>query len=358
MLFDKRSARPKRVSHHEDTTHRRKVSVLNIVLVTVATIVLLVVALVAWIAVTVFSGPGAMELSAYHPFRSPQAKERYLARYDERARLWPIASETKMVETSYGQTFVRMSGPSDAPPLVLLPGGGATSLSWMLNIEALSAAHRTYAVDNIYDFGRSVYTRPLQGSDDFVAWLDELFSALDLGDHLTLVGLSYGGWLTSQYALQHPDRLDRIVLIAPAATVLPLNPEFARRGMLTLVPHRYFLKRMTYWLLEDVVTKDSTSRMLVDTAVDDIFVAMRCFKFKVPVNPTVLSDDDLRRLTVPTLFIVGENEKLYAAQEAVARLRAVAPKIETEIIPNSGHGVLIGQPELVNQTMLRFLNQP
>ena len=228
----------------------------------------------------------------------------------------------------------------------------------MLNIEALSEAHRTYAVDNIYDFGRSVYTRPLQRPEDFVTWLDELFSALELGDNINLLGLSYGGWLTSQYALRHPERLDRTVLIAPAATVLPLNPEFTKRGILTIVPHRYFLKRMVYWLLEDLVKKDQASQMLLDRAVDDIFMARRCFKFKIPVNPTVLDDGELRRINVPTLFVVGENEKLYSAQKAVQRLNDVAPEIATEIIPNSGHGLLIGQTDMVNQRILRFLKQP
>ena len=58
----------------------------------------------------------------------------------------------------------------------------------MPNIEALSTQYRTYAVDNIYDCGRSIYTRPLKSPDDFVHWLDELFTALELGDHINLMG--------------------------------------------------------------------------------------------------------------------------------------------------------------------------
>ncbi len=103
-----------------------------------------------------------MKMSDYHPFRSPEAKEKYLKPDDEQAKLWPVASETTTVETSYGQTFVRISGKPDAPPLVLLPGGLGTSLMWVPNIEALSESYRTYALDNIYDVGRSVYKRPIK----------------------------------------------------------------------------------------------------------------------------------------------------------------------------------------------------
>lgn len=162
-------------------------------------------------------------MTTYHPFRSEKAKEEYLKLYDTRAKKWPVISETRMVNTSYGQTFVRISGPADGKPLVLLPGAGGTSLHWGANIEALSASYKTYAVDSIYDFGRSISSRPLNNSEDLVKWLDELFNALELGEHINLMGLSYGGWLTSQYALRFPNRLCKVVLLAPAFTVLPIQ---------------------------------------------------------------------------------------------------------------------------------------
>jgi len=296
-----------------------------------------------------------MEITAYHPFRSAKAKERYLKLYDTRAKDWPIDSETRSVDTSYGQTFVRISGPVDAPPLVLLPGASSTSLMWMPNIEALSESYRTYAVDNIYDFGRSVFTRKFKVPDDFVHWLDELFSALELGNHINLMGLSYGGWITSQYALRFPNRLDKIVLLAPAATIAPFGPGFIKHGILTLVPHRNFLKNMMYWVLEDLVQKDEASRTLVEDWVDYMFLGSRCFKPKMLVSPTVLTDMELQSLKVPTLYLIGENEKIYSTQEAVQRLKKVAPHIKTEIIPDAGHDLTIVQAEMVNRKVLEFL---
>ena len=58
-------------------------------------------------------------METYHPFKSQEAKEIYLAFYDEYAEQWPVASENMMVDTSFGQTFVRVSGPFDGQPLVL-----------------------------------------------------------------------------------------------------------------------------------------------------------------------------------------------------------------------------------------------
>jgi len=84
---------------------------------------------------------------------------------------------------------------------------------------------------------------------------------------------------------------------------------------------------------------------------------MRCFKPKQLVNPSVLSDEQLQGLEVPTLFLVGENEKIYSAHEAMQRLREVAPGIEAVMIPNAGHDLTMVQTELVDTIILDFLGQ-
>ena len=86
----------------------------------------------------------------HHPFKSEKAKARYLTFYDTEAKKWPVDSEIRTVDTSYGQTFLRIDGPAGGQPIVLLPGLSASSLMWRPNIEALSEHYRTYALDNIY----------------------------------------------------------------------------------------------------------------------------------------------------------------------------------------------------------------
>jgi hypothetical protein len=89
-----------------------------------------------------FSQHNAMELNEYHPFRSRRARERFLAIYDMKAKQWPVASESRQVATSFGQTQVRISGPAEAPPLVLLHGGGGNLLQWFPNVAAFSGHYR------------------------------------------------------------------------------------------------------------------------------------------------------------------------------------------------------------------------
>jgi len=302
-----------------------------------------------------------MITTAYHPFRSIEAKETYLSRYDEMAQEWPVPSEDRLVETAYGQTFVRICGPVDAPPLVLLPGAGACSLQWLLNIEALSQHHRIYAVDSLINLGcvgRSVYTRAITGAEDAVSWLDELFSTLGLDVNINLLGASYGGWMASQYALHAPDRLNKVVLVAPAGFVLPFRGGYMLRSvLLNVFPHRNMYIRFFKYSFNDLAQKDS---QFLEAMADDFLLSARCFE---PVNPkelpslTPLTDEELQHMKVPMLFLVGENDVLYSAWKALKRLNQVAPQIQAEVIPNAGHDLLLVQTEMVNQKIVTFLVQ-
>ena len=194
-------------------TKPKKRRVLRIIGIGCATVVLVVLGLAGWIALQVRAMNRPVVIDGVHPFKSAAKKERYLATYEARAQRWPVPSEERYVDTSLGNTFVRISGPDEGSPLVLLPGANGTSLMWEPNIEAFSRNHRVYAVDNIFDLGRSVYTKTFTTPGDFVSWLDELFDALELGDDVRLVGLSYGGWIVLR-----PQRVEsrRIRIEVPA----------------------------------------------------------------------------------------------------------------------------------------------
>jgi pimeloyl-ACP methyl ester carboxylesterase len=298
-----------------------------------------------------------MDTKPFHPFRSARAKERYLKRYDERAAAWPVPCRTRTVETAAGETFMRISGPDDAPALILLPSASSPSLIWMPNIEELSKSFRVYALDNIYDVGRSVYRTPFKTPDDYTGWLDGVFDALGIRGDLSLMGLSYGAWLTAQYALRFAKRLRAIVMAAPPATIQPLPGAWAWYGLSALIPHRFFMKNMLRWMFPALSRlTDEASVKLAQDLVEDAFVGLRCFKLKMPVAPTVLSDEELKKISeVPALFLVGQHEVIYPAENAIKRLTEAAPKIKAAIIPDAGHDLTIVQARMVSTMAANFI---
>jgi pimeloyl-ACP methyl ester carboxylesterase len=173
---------------------------------------------------------------------------------------------------------------------------------------------------------------------------------------LSLAGLSYGGWLACQYALRFPDRVKRLALISPAATVLPVSYALIFRALLTVMPVRGLRKKFYYWLLDDAVRSGETGKAFVDEVVADWEVAERCFRSMPLVAASVLENKVLRDFKVACLYLVGENEKIYPARKAVERLHRVAPWIKTGLIPKAGHDLWWVQARLVNEMLLSFLS--
>ena len=137
------------------------------------------------------------------PFRSPQARDDFIAKYDAVVADWPVDCEERDLEIEFGATHVIVSGSESAPPLVLLHGAAATAVMWRPVIEALSATYRCYCVDTIIEGNKSVASRRILGKTKLVTWLRQVFAALDI-EQARVVGLSYGGWLAANLAVPTP----------------------------------------------------------------------------------------------------------------------------------------------------------
>ena len=79
--------------------------------------------------------------------------------------------------------------------------------------------------------------------------------------------------------------------------------------------------------------------------------------FASAIPATVLTDPQLQSLRMPALYLVGENEKIYSAGKAVARLQRVAPQIQVAVLQEAGHDLTIAQPDRVTDRILEFLGR-
>lgn len=301
-----------------------------------------------------------MTRQSFHPFRSERAKAEYEAFCLDRAKAWPIASETMLIDTASGQTFVRASGRATDPPLVLLPGARSGSLMWIHNIAALSAHYRTYALDIINDVGLSVNRHEISKREDYVNWLDEVLTVLVPEGPLSLMGISFGGWLAGQYALRFPGRLRDVVLLAPGCTVLRTSFAFIVHVLFICLPVPGFggrVRRTCHWLFRDSIQSGGAVRAEVEQVIEDLEMYDRLFALPRPPWPNVIDDKGWQGFGVPCLFLVGEHEKIYSAQAAVRRLNRVAPQVKAEVIPGAGHDLTMVQADLVVRKVLGFLGE-
>jgi pimeloyl-ACP methyl ester carboxylesterase len=66
--------------------------------------------------------------------------------------------------------------------------------------------------------------------------------------------------------------------------------------------------------------------------------------------------EELRRVTVPTLWIAGENDRWFELDQPVTMKRTI-PNAELLIVNNAGHGLVQSHPHLVGPAMTDFLNR-
>lgn len=284
-------------------------------------------------------------------FVSPAAREQYLGIYDQAVKNWPVPYADQYVTTSYGKTHIIISGPEDAPPLVLLHGFMATNLMWESHIALLSRQYRCYSVQAVTDVGKSENTALVSGIPDFVAWLRELFAGLGL-PKARVMGLSYGGFLATALAVHAPELVEKAVLLCPAGTLDPLPAQFILRalpGMLT--KSRALLRWYWAWFLYD--------KTKVNHPGTALFVeAWLTFRQANPmVQPTVFTDDELRSIQVPVTVVIGEHEVIYknGPRAALQRAQNLIPGAKTHLLPRAGHVMTLDNPTEAGRLMLEAL---
>jgi abhydrolase domain-containing protein 6 len=125
-------------------------------------------------------------------------------------------------------------GPLSAErPVVLLHGLGADASYWAGTARVLVRAGRTVLLPDGPGSGRSEPPRLAAGYriPGRVAALDALFRALAL-DKADLVGHSLGGWTAAAFALRHPEKTGRLVLVDAGGFELPADIAAERRRVL------------------------------------------------------------------------------------------------------------------------------
>jgi pimeloyl-ACP methyl ester carboxylesterase len=290
-------------------------------------------------------------------FKTPQGEAAYLAAYDAAMRSWPVPYEEMEIPGRFGITHVVASGPTGAPPLVLLHGYWATLTMWTPNIADFSKDYRTYAIDVMGQPSKSFPAEPIRNAADYAEWLTAVLDGLHL-DRICLVGMSYGGWLALNYAVARPDRVQKLALLSPAASVLPIVRQFTLRGMLMmLLPTRFTVNSFMRWLgIKDRPGDPGHSRA-GDTAVDLMYLGLRHFRLPQAIMPTEFSDGELRAMHVPTLLLLGDREVIYDPATAVARARRLIPNFEGDLVPRSSHDMCFRQHHIVDARVLDFLKR-
>lgn len=299
-----------------------------------------------------------MTTLSYIPvFTSAEGKAEVMRVYQAVMDQWHIPYKDLTIATSFGETHVIASGPENAPPVVLLHALFATATAWYRNVEALSKTCRVYAVDINGEGNKSQPTKPFKSLDDFLQWFIEVIDGLSI-DTLYVVGNSYGGLTGAYYAMKLPERVKKLVMIGPAATIFPMRPfylhMFIPKALYLFFPKipglKRSMRRSVDWMYGGLPRDPLWDAVFYNVMVHGIAVNQ--------VFPRVYSKEEFAQIKAKTLLILGAKEAIYNnLQSAIRSAQDLLPKAEIEIIPDAHHIAAIAQPEKVNERILKFLKE-
>lgn len=278
---------------------------------------------------------------------------------------------------TYANTSRQVTGEYDlhyhdagnGPPILLLHGSGPGVSAWSNfsgNIPVFAQNFRTLCPD-MPGFGtspavvwRDVYSRV---AADAVRWfLDEMqIPAIDI------VGNSMGGNVAAEFALAHPDRVRRLVLMGPGGlavnTLSPAVSEGARRLFEFLAdPIR---SRMAAWV--DTMVSDPT--LVTEALLDERMTnALRPSAIQNAAAIFATFDDpDLnvlpplwvraKDLHSPTLIVWGRDDRMLPFEGGLFPFRQL-PDAELHVFSRCGHWAQIERKEEFERLVVEFVSRP
>jgi pimeloyl-ACP methyl ester carboxylesterase len=291
-------------------------------------------------------------------FTSPEGEARVTEAYRTVLTRWPVPYAELIIPTSFGDTHVIASGSAENPPLVLMHAFFATATVWYPNVGSLSRQYRTYAVDIIGDANMSRPTRRITKLEDYAQWFGELLDGLGVRK-VSIVGNSFGAFLSAYFAMSIPERIRCLVLIGPAATFHGIAPfylhMFLPKALCLFFPklpeamQARMMKHGLRWafagLPHDRVWAKLFYRILMyGNTASQVF-------------PKVFSREELSRIKAPILLLIGDRERIYRVPAVMQAARKLKPGIQIAMIRNAHHITAMAQPEIVNGHILRFLGE-
>jgi pimeloyl-ACP methyl ester carboxylesterase len=234
------------------------------------------------------------------------------------------------IPTRHGNTFVIACGNVDLPPLVLLHGSGSNAASWAGDVSEYSRYFRVYAVDILGEPGKSAPNRLPWRGPGYGEWMEDILDNLKV-HRASLLGLSLGGWMALKYDTHNPERVDKLVLLAPGG-IVPANASFLVQVIVYSMLGRRGAKAISRLVFGKQPVHPEAEHFLN--------VILTNFKPRMDSHP-MFTDQELTGLTMPVLVIAGARDRLFASQKIVARLRKQVPRLESNLLPEASHALIM-----------------
>lgn len=236
-------------------------------------------------------------------------------------------------------------------------GNGASGYSnFKGNYPALVAAGYRCIVPDLIGYGYSDKPDDVEYPlSFFIECIRQLLDAIGV-ERCTLVGNSLGGAIALGFALEHPQTVERLVLMAPGG-LNDLPDYLAMPGMAMMFGLFSSGEPVTPERMKEFFVK---AFVVNPDVIDDQLVGERHAIMQLQ-NPQVIKTmkvpnmtDRLGEIGCPTLALWGLNEQMMP-DSGILRLAKGMPNCRMVLVPQCGHWVMLEHRELFNRTVIDFL---
>lgn len=252
-----------------------------------------------------------------------------------------------------------------ARPVVLVHGLAACWQCWLEQIPRLAAEGRRVIALDLPGFGDSEMPREDISIEGYGRAVESLCDALDLGQ-VVVIGHSMGGFTGAEFAIQYPERVERLVLEAAAGIStnnVVREPVMAGARLIAAVGSRAAASsrlvatrpRMRWLALQTVIRHPS--RLPPDLVWELISHSGR--EGFVPALDAILGFDfreRLSRIECPTLIVWGCEDMLVPARDADEYERVI-PRSRRVVFDDTGHSPMMERPQTFNDCVVDFLSE-
>lgn len=257
-------------------------------------------------------------------FRTSEGREKVRAYYNQILAAFPV--KQSYVETKHGRTFIVEAGREENETLLLLHGSCGNSAFWLGDIFPLAERYHVISADIVGEAGNSDENRFNLESGAYAEWIKELLDALNIKEAI-IAGNSLGAWMALNFAVRYPERVKKLALLAGAG-IAPIKPEFIDKSI-----------KMT----ENHETGDAGEVFKGEGVPQAVLDFMNLiFENFIPITGELplYTDEELKRLNMPLIYAVGENDTIIDAEASADRLSKLLPSANIHILKNCGHAIM------------------
>lgn len=281
-------------------------------------------------------------------YKSEKGKLEVLNLYDRQLKRFSIKYSDLWVNTTFGKTYLIVTGNTSGTPLLVFHGGNATTAYNLLACEFLAKDFYIFAVDTIGHPGKSDEVCLSANNYDYGKWASEVISELGY-ESIRCFGGSYGAGIIAKTMCVAPGKIKRAVLYVPSG----IKNAPAIKSVSMMFPMvLYWMTRKDKWLkkcmLPMAVTEENITMDIYETAKYSIDFC----KIKAGM-PSNVKDEDMQKCTAPTLVMASEKDCLFPAERVIPQAKKIIPNCTTYLLTDRGHMSSLTEKE--KQMIIDFL---